>query len=147
MLIQLAVILASTATLSIKGTQLDLKTQLQSLEEASWVAWQHHDGAFFERFLSEDHVELGAFGAASKQSVVRVVRSSSCIVKSYSITQFTLVQFDSTTALLHYHAKQDTICGSSHVPSPVWVSSLFKKRGYRWVNVLYQQTQDLTSHR
>jgi hypothetical protein len=44
------------------------------------------------------------------------------------------------TALLAYRAEQKTMCGGFAVPSPAWVSSLYVKRGSRWVNVLYQQT-------
>ena len=36
-----------------------LEATLIALERASWVAWQGHDGAFFDRFLSDDHVEVG----------------------------------------------------------------------------------------
>ena len=36
--------------------------------------------------------------------------------------------------------EQDTIC-RNRVPSPCWVSSLYMKRGDRWLNAFYQQTQ------
>ncbi|PYQ63352.1 MAG: hypothetical protein DMF53_10370, partial [Acidobacteria bacterium] len=35
-----------------------LKQALIKLEKQSWVAWQGHDGKFFQEFLSDDHVEL-----------------------------------------------------------------------------------------
>lgn len=47
---------------------------------------------------------------------------------------------DKNTALLTYWEAQDTLCHNP-VPSPCWVSSLYIKRGDRWLNVLYQQTQ------
>jgi hypothetical protein len=47
---------------------------------------------------------------------------------------------DPTTAALTYRAEQSTICGGKPVPSPVWVTSIYAKRGKRWLNVLYQQT-------
>jgi hypothetical protein len=36
-----------------------LKDSLVALEKESWRAWQHRDGAFFQKFLSDDHVEVG----------------------------------------------------------------------------------------
>jgi len=119
-----------------------LKETLVDLEKKSWEAWKNHDGKYFENFLSDDHVELGFGGPSDKGLVVKVVASVKfCSVKSYSVDQFQLTQFSGNTALLIYHAAQDTTCGGKPVPSPVWVSSLYIKRGKRWLNAAYQQTQ------
>jgi hypothetical protein len=63
------------------------------------------------------------------------------VVRSYSVDQFKVALLDANTALVTYHAAQDTSCHDKPVPSPVWVSSLYLKRGDRWLNVFYQQTQ------
>ena len=117
-----------------------LKEALIKLEKQSWVAWQGHDGKFFQEFLSDDHVELGTGGPASKAAGVSMVGSTACTVKSYSVDHFELTMLNAETALLTYHAAQDTTCGGKPVPSPVWVSSLFVKRGDRWLNALYQHS-------
>lgn len=117
-----------------------LKEALVKLEKQSWVAWQGHDGKFFQEFLSDDHVELGAGGPASKAAVVSMVGSTACTVKSYAVDHFELTMLSPDTALLTYHAAQDTTCGGKPVPSPVWVSSLFVKHGDRWLNALYQHS-------
>ena len=114
---------------------------LVNLEKQSWEAWQKRDGKFFQQFLSDDHVEVGFGGRTNKAPVVAFVGSPACVVKSYAVDRFELTVFDANTALLTYHAAQDTICGGQPVPSPVWVSSLYVKRGDRWQNALYQQTQ------
>jgi hypothetical protein len=49
-------------------------------------------------------------------------------------------RFDTNTVLLTYHAAQSTTCSGTPIPSPVWVSSLYVRRGGRWVNAAYQQT-------
>jgi hypothetical protein len=49
--------------------------------------------------------------------------------------------FDANTALLIYHAAQDTTCRGIAVQIPVWATSLYIRRGDRWFNVFYQQTQ------
>lgn len=119
----------------------DLKRTLVELEKKSWEAWKNHDGKFFQQFLSDDHAEVGFGGVANKATVVAVVASPACVVKSYAIDKFELVRFDANTALLTYHAEQDTTCGGQVVPSPVWVSSLYLRRHGRWLNAVYQQTQ------
>ena len=118
-----------------------LKQTLIDLEKQSWEAWKKRDGKFFQDFLSDDHVEVGFNGTATKPQIVAFVGSPICTVKSYSVDKFQLTIFDARTALLTYHAAQDTTCNGAAVPSPVWVSSLFIKRGNRWLNSFYQQTQ------
>ena len=117
-----------------------LKEQLVKLEKQSWEAWRNRDGKFFQEFLSDDHVEVGFGGLSSKAEVVAFVASPVCQVKSYELDHFELKMLDQNTALLTYRETQDTICHHP-VPSPCWVSSLYMKRGERWLNVLYQQTQ------
>jgi Domain of unknown function (DUF4440) len=118
-----------------------LKETLTNLEKQSWEAWQKRDGKFFQEFLAEDHVEVGFQGRTNKANVVAGVASPVCVVKSYAVDKFELTVFDANTALLTYHAAQDTTCGGNPVPSPVWVSSLYVRRGKRWLNAAYQQTQ------
>src|SRR5262249_20823412 len=118
-----------------------LKENLISLEKQSWEAWKNHDSKFFQEFLSDDHVEVGFVGLTDKAKVCAGVASPICVVKSYFVDKFELTMFDANTALLTYHAEQDTKCGAVAVPSPVWVSSLYVRRGGRWLNALYQQTQ------
>lgn len=117
-----------------------LEAQLVALEKQSWVAWQGHDGKFFDRFLSADHVEVGVGGPGDKASVVAGVAGNGCTVASYAVDHFAFTRFSPDSALLTYRAQQDTLCGGPPVPSPVWASSFFVKRNGRWQNVLYVHT-------
>ena len=118
-----------------------LKETLVNLEKQSWVAWKGHDGKFFQNFLSNDHVEVGFGGPTNKAIVVAGVVGPFCAVKSYTVDKFELTVFSQNTAVLTYHAAQDTACNGTVVPSPVWVSSLYIRRDGHWLNALYQQTQ------
>ena len=125
-----------------KADQAVLKEALVKLEKQSWEAWKNRDGKFYQDFLSNDHVELGSRGPFGKSTVVNFVGSPACQVKSYGVDHFELTTFDANTALLTYHAAQETTCSGKAVPSPVWVSSLYVKRDGRWLNALYQQTAE-----
>ena len=125
----------------IKPDTSALKETLVNLEKQSWEAWQKRDGKFFQEFLADDHVEVGFGGVANKATVVTGVASPVCVVRSYTVDRFELTVLSADTALLTYHAQQDTTCGSVAVPSPVWASSFYVKRGERWLNAFYQQTQ------
>lgn len=118
-----------------------LEEQLIAMERASWVAWQHPDVPFWQRFLSDDHVEIHAgSGPTSKAQVIAGIASGACKVESYRLDKFAFRRFGPDTALITYWAAQSTKCGAFQVPSPVWVSSLFQRRGGRWVNTLYVHT-------
>ncbi|MBI3405427.1 MAG: nuclear transport factor 2 family protein [Acidobacteria bacterium] len=133
----------ASSTSKSKAVHEDLKESLAKLEKQSWEAWKNRDGKFFQEFLTDDHVEVSFRGLTNKASVVAGVSSPSCVVKSYSVENFTVTSFSENAAVLNYHAAQDTLCNGAAVPSPVWVSSLYVKRGGRWLNALYQQSQDL----
>jgi len=118
----------------------EVKEHLIKLEKQSWEAWKNRDGKFFQDFLSDDHVEVGFGGLTNKAEVVAFVGSPVCTVKSYKLDRFEMKMLDKDTALLTYWEEQDTVC-NKQVPSPCWVSSLYMKRGDKWLNVFYQQTQ------
>lgn len=118
----------------------DVSVRLIDLERQSWVAWQHHDAAFFANFLADDHVELGATGPAAKPLVVSFVGSGSCTVDDYTIDRFHVTRLAPDTALVTYHVAQSTTCAGIPIPSPAWASSLYVQREGRWLNAAYQQT-------
>lgn len=113
---------------------------LIALEQKSWEAWKNRDGKFYESFLSDDHVEVGAGGVDDKAAIVAFVGSPVCVVKSWATSNFKVIAFDERTVLLTYFAEQNTTCHGRPVPSPAWVSSLYVKRNGRWLNAMYQQT-------
>ena len=115
--------------------------ELIALERQSWEAWQHHDVAFWQHFLSDDHVEVQIGGGfTGKSQVIAGIANGACTVTSYQVDQFSFHRFGPDTAMLVYRAAQDTHCGSFAVPSPVWATSLFVRRDGRWQNVLYQHS-------
>ncbi len=111
------------------------KDKLIKLETESWEAWKNRDGKFYETFLSGDHVEIGFSGVSDKAEVVASVSSKNCVVKNYTVNDFSLTLFDNNTALLTYKATQETICSGKPLPTPIWISSPYQKRNNKWLNV------------
>jgi hypothetical protein len=137
----ISIVIFNARTETGANSDAAFKEQLVKLEKQSWEAWKNHDGKFFQDFLSDDHVEIGSNGVTSKTSIVAGVASAVCQVRSYSVDHFELKLLDKNTAILTYRERQDTLCNGNAVPTPCWVSSLYMKRGDRWMNVVYQQTQ------
>jgi hypothetical protein len=142
--IRIALIAALPLTLAAKAPPPSAEQSLIALEKQSWVAWQKMDAAFWERFLSDDHIELNGYvGAVGKKDVIQGIAGKACKVASYKVDRFSFRQIDPRTAVLVYRAEQDTTCGTVKVPSPVWATSLYQLRGGRWQNVLYEHTPAL----
>lgn len=116
-----------------------VKDTVTALEQQSWVAWQGHDGGFYERTLSDDHLDIHDSGIIGKKQVVAGVDGGFCTVKSYALGDMRFTRVSADTAMLVYRASQDTACGKTGVPSPAWVTSLYVKRDGRWQNLLYEQ--------
>ena len=118
----------------------DIAPTLIALEKQSWAAWKSHDGAFFASFLSDDHVDIATTGVSDKKNVVAGVAGPFCNVDNYEVDRFRVTRLTIDTAIVVYHAQQKTLCGKTAVPSPTWVSSLYVRRGGRWLNAVFQQT-------
>jgi hypothetical protein len=116
------------------------QTTIEALERQSWAAWQSHDGAFWEHFLSDDHVEVHPTGRATKAEIVGFITSGACTVASYALSDMRFVQFSPDSALLSYRAEQNTTCGASHPDSPVWITSTYVFRDGRWQNSGFIET-------
>lgn len=140
-----AALLCASACMHAQA-QDSAEATITALERQSWVAWQNHDGAFYARFLSDDHVEVHRTGMAAKRDIVAFVGSGACTVASYSLGDFHFTQFSADSAVLTYRAEQDTTCGQSRAPSPTWVTSEYVLRDGRWQNALYVQTPTVDAH-
>src|SRR5882672_2183834 len=77
---------------------------IRELEAKSWVAWKAQDAAFFERFLSEDHVEVHGYGITGRTAVVGGIRSGICVVQSYSLGTMSTAVVAPDAVLVTYRA-------------------------------------------
>jgi hypothetical protein len=135
----LAVFAAITASSAVHANDDPLETELIALEKQSWVAWKGHDSAFFQRFLSDDHVEVQPYGVTDKAHVVAGVASPGCKVDDYSVGDFRFRRLGPDAAMLVYRAQQSTTCFGKPVPSPATVTSIYQRRDGQWFNILFSQ--------
>ncbi len=110
------------------------------MEKQAWEAWKTKNGAFFQTLLSEDSIQVGSEGVANKATIVKVIASPMCEVRSYSMDNFQMIMMDKKTAILTYKAMQDATCGGKTIPSSVWATSMYVKRDGKWVSNFHQET-------
>ena len=118
----------------------DVKQTLIDLEKGAWEAWKKKDGKYFESFLSDDTIQVNAAGVARKAQIVKGIGSSDCEVRGYTTDGFDVVMLDQDAAILTFSATQDATCGGAAEPSPVWASTVFVRRGGKWLAAFHQET-------
>lgn len=119
------------------GNSVD--AQLIALEKRAWEEWKNKNGSFYKTLLIDEAVNVTAEGVADKSQIIKNV-SSGCEVKSFSLDNIKVIMLDKDAAILTYTAMQDGVCGGKTIPAKVLASSVYVKRGGKWLNAFYQET-------
>ncbi len=139
MIMAIAIAASSVAFGQMKSKDNSVEARLIALEKQSWEEWKNKNGGFFQTLLTDEAVNVGVGGLSNKSQIVKST-SSDCEVKSFSVDNFKVVMLDKNVALLTYAAIQDGICGGRTIPAKVFASSVYVKRGGKWLNAFYQET-------
>jgi hypothetical protein len=83
------------------------------------------------------HVDSG--GVTDKSQSVKAV--ADCEVKSFSLGNFKFLMLDKNSALITFTGMQDGVCSGKTIPATVRASSVYVKRGGKWLNAFYTETQ------
>lgn len=132
--------IASGQVKTQKGTGSSIEAQLIALEKQADEAWKKKNGEFYQALLSEDAVSVGSDGTYNKSQIVKAISGSRCEIKSSSMDNFKLVMLDKNTALLTYKTTQNGSCDEKPIPPEVWASTVFVKRGGKWLAAFHQET-------
>jgi len=139
MIMAIAIAASSVAFGQMKSKDNSVDARLIALEKQSWEEWKNKNGNFFQTLLTDEAVNVGVGGLSNKSQIVKST-SSDCDVKSFSVDNFKVVMLDKDAALLTYTAMQDGVCGGRTIPAKVFASSVYVKRGGKWLNAFYQET-------
>ena len=138
-LLGLAVLL-STAPLYAESNT-DVEKALQAKEQSGWQAWKDHDKKAFEEMIPEDAINIaGGTMDKGKQQIMKDAFDPGCQVASFSLSNFAYMWLDKDTVLMTYDAMQDATCGGQKVPGKVWASSIWQKKGGKWMSPFHQET-------
>ena len=113
---------------------------LEELLERETDVWRAHvagDGAADERLLSDDFLGVYPSGFASRADPVGQLDGGSTM-SAFSITEARLMRLADAVALLAYRADYRRV-GATH-DEVMYISSVWARRGGRWVNVFSQDT-------
>jgi hypothetical protein len=110
-------------------------------EKQLWEAWKNNNAEPFSKALAPNAVAITSEGPKEGlQPVVQDLMSGNCKVNSYSLENFKTTWINSNTALLTYKGNQDAVCEGQKVPSAVWASTIYVKRGNDWKAMFHQES-------
>ncbi|MEO8073806.1 MAG: nuclear transport factor 2 family protein [Acidobacteriota bacterium] len=140
MMILMIAIAASSVAFGQTKMSKDSKVEAQviALEKASWEEWKNKNSGWFQANLTEDALNISDAGVSNKAQIVKFT-GSECEIKSYSFDNFQFVALDKNAAMITYTAKQDGVCSGKTIPASVRSTSVYVKRGGKWLQALYTE--------
>jgi len=114
---------------------------LETKEQDGWQAWKDHNTKSIEDMIPESVINV-ADGTItrSKQAVLKSMVSTACQVNGFSLSGYSFMWLDKDTVLMTYTATQDATCSGQKQPAKVFASSLWQKKGGKWMSPFHQET-------
>ncbi len=75
-----------------------------------------------------------------KQAIMKDLSSGACAVNSFSLSDFSFQWVDKDAVMMTYTATQDATCNGKKQPGKVIASSLWVKKGGKWISPFHQET-------
>ncbi|MBA2647439.1 MAG: nuclear transport factor 2 family protein [Pyrinomonadaceae bacterium] len=116
-----------------------VETQIIALEKQGWEAWKNKNAAWFQTNLAEDALQVNGGGVLNKSQIVKIT-GTDCEIKSFSLDNFKFLMLDKNSALITFTGMQDGVCSGKTIPAKVHSTSVYVKRGGKWLNALYTET-------
>jgi hypothetical protein len=114
-----------------------LADELLAVETQFWESWKNGKPEVFKELMANDAVFFGQFGVAPKDAILQQQAESVqvCKVESYALTSPRAIRIDENAAIFLYEAEQHAICGGGKVQPVMHGSSVYVKRGGKWINL------------
>ena len=116
-----------------------IEAQIVALEQKAFEAWKNKDKKFFEEHMYEAGQYLDADGVGGKAQYVKAIVDNNCTVSSYSLDNTKVTMLGEDVALLTYRYANDVVCGGKPEASPLWASTVYVRRGGKWLIAFHQE--------
>ncbi len=122
-------------------TNATTEKALETKEQAGWQGWKDHTSKPIEAMTPEQVINI-ADGTVVKgrDQVLHQMASSGCDVNSYSLSDYSFLWLDKDTVLMTYTATQDATCSGKKQAGKVIATSLWQRKGGKWVSPFHQET-------
>lgn len=132
---------AQTGTKS--GKHAAAEQNIQKSETSLWQAWKDHDSKPFEEHLTADSINVVGSVERGKANILKAISSPDCQVTGFSLSDFDYSWLDKKSVIVTYQAAQDASCNGKKIPAKVNASSVWVKRGGRWMTAFHQESPSM----
>jgi len=142
-LIMILMIAIAASSVAYGQTKMSKDSQLEkeiiALERQSNEAVNKKDAKTLEGIIPADSLIVTEKGIEDRAGFFKTFVDE-CTVKSFSMDDIKFVMLDKNTVMVAYKYTQDAICNGQTAPSSLWISSLYSKRGGKWLNTFFSLT-------
>jgi hypothetical protein len=129
-----------SAVLLSSQTNATIEKTLESHEKAGWQAWKDHDAKQSIAWFTDDSISIADGGVfKGKEQLLKSV--TRCVVNSFSLSDFSYMWLDKNTVIMTYTATQDATCDGKKQGGKVFASSIWQKKGGKWLSPFHQETE------
>ena len=89
--------------------------------------------------MAEDSQYLDPEGVGGKAQYIRVIIDNNCTINSYALGKTKVTMLNQDAALLTYSYTYDIVCGGKPEAGALWASTIYVKRGGRWLIAFHQE--------
>jgi hypothetical protein len=116
-----------------------LEETIISMEKRAWEAVKMRDAKAFSDLFAADGMMADSAGFSNRASFLQTLPE--LIISQYTLTDFKVMMIDKDSALITYKADvKGSFKGQAFPPNPAYVSSVWAKRGGKWMAVYHQET-------
>jgi ketosteroid isomerase-like protein len=137
-----AIALACTATLGAQApaNRAAIEKTLMEQEQKVKTAFEKGDAAGMKMFIADDATVTDDSGIQSVSEFFKMMPTMQIKVTDQKLADFKFLWVDATTAVATYTwTGKGTVMGQA-VKSPTYASTVWAKRGEKWLAVYHQET-------
>jgi hypothetical protein len=121
--------------------QPSVKETLVANEKGAFAAFKQRNASTFNGYLAEDFLGVDSGGVTHKADQSDAMTDTE--LKDYALDDIKLVKATKNVAVLTYKLTQHGTYKGEAIPAKVYATSVWAKRGDKWVAVLHQETPAL----
>ena len=125
------------------GKNAAAEQEIQKLETGLWQAWKDHNTGPFEEHLTIDSIDISGPPLHGKANILKEMGSANCQISSFSVSGFSYTWLSRNSLIVTYEASQDGSCGGNKLPGKVYASSVWVKRGGKWMTAFHQESPSM----
>ena len=130
---------SSSRSMSAMKGKVSLQEAITGMERRAWEAVKARDSKTFSDLFAADGTMTDGGGIISRDSFLKTLPDLT--ISEYTLSDIKVMMIDKDSALITYKADvKGSFKGQAFPPNPTYVSSIWTKRGGKWMAVYHQET-------